>query len=87
MFKRKVSDELKDWKENYAPKYSTLLEGARRVGNPTVAEEFAKNNFRSYITIAAINEAKDIMAGKVEAKSYGSARELFDELDTEYYIK
>ncbi len=32
-------------------------------------------------TISAINEAKDIMSGKVEAKSYGSAKELFDELD------
>lgn len=34
-------------------------------------------------TIAAINEAKDIMSGKVEVKAYGSAKELFDELDTE----
>lgn len=34
-------------------------------------------------TIAAINEARDIMSGKVEAKSYGSAKELFDELDVE----
>ncbi len=29
----------------------------------------------------AINEAKDIMSGKVEAKTYGSAKELFNELD------
>ena len=34
-------------------------------------------------TIAAIKEAKDIMSGKVEAKTYGSAKELFDELDAE----
>ena len=34
-------------------------------------------------TIAAINEARDIMSGKVEAKSYGSAKELIDELDVE----
>lgn len=34
-------------------------------------------------TIAAIDEAKDIMSGKVEAKTYGSAKELFDELDKE----
>ncbi len=31
----------------------------------------------------AIQEARDIMAGKVEAKSYSSARELFEELDAE----
>ena len=34
-------------------------------------------------TIAAINEARDIMSGKVDAKSYGSAKELFDVLDAE----
>jgi DNA-damage-inducible protein J len=31
----------------------------------------------------AINEACNIMSGKIEAKSYGSARELFSELDDE----
>lgn len=31
----------------------------------------------------AIQEARDIMAGKVEVKSYSSSRELFDELDAE----
>ena len=34
-------------------------------------------------TEAAMQEARDIMSGKVEAKSYSSARELFDELDSE----
>lgn len=34
-------------------------------------------------TEAAMQEAKDIMSGKVSAKSYSSARELFDELDAE----
>ena len=31
----------------------------------------------------AMKEAKDIMTGKLSAKSYGSAQELFDELDAE----
>ena len=34
-------------------------------------------------TVSAINEAKNIMAGKVDAKTYGSAKELFEELDAE----
>lgn len=34
-------------------------------------------------TEAAMREARDISSGKVKAKSYGSARELFDELDGE----
>ena len=31
----------------------------------------------------AIQEARDIMSGKTEAKFYSSSRELFDELDAE----
>ena len=34
-------------------------------------------------TEAAMQEARDIADGKMSAKSYGSARELFDELDAE----
>ena len=34
-------------------------------------------------TEEAIQEARDIMSGKIPAKSYTSSRELFDELDTE----
>ena len=47
MFKRKALEALKDWKENYAPKYAALLEGARRVGKSTIADKFAKQNYRS----------------------------------------
>ena len=34
-------------------------------------------------TEAAMQEAKDIIAGKAAAESYSSARELFEELDEE----
>ena len=34
-------------------------------------------------TEAAMQESRDILAGKVPAKSYSSSRELFDELDAE----
>lgn len=37
-FKRKVYDQLLEWKEKYADKYAVLLEGARRVGKSTIAE-------------------------------------------------
>ena len=35
-------------------------------------------------TEAAMQEARDIMSGKADAKSYSSSRELFDDLDAEY---
>lgn len=34
-------------------------------------------------TLAAMRETEDIIAGRVQAKSYSSARELFDDLDAE----
>ena len=51
MFRRKVYEELLRWKNNYFPRYACLLEGARRVGKSTIAEEFAKNEFETYILI------------------------------------
>ncbi|NWO23219.1 ATP-binding protein [Mogibacterium timidum] len=55
MFKRKAFEKLKYWKEKKAPKYSLLLEGARRVGKSTIAEEFAKREYRSYIKVDFAN--------------------------------
>ena len=51
MFKRKVYDELLSWKKEWDGKYACLLEGARRVGKTTIAEEFARNEYDSYILI------------------------------------
>ena len=51
MFWRKAFNALLEWKENYSQEYAAMLEGARRVGKSTIAEEFAKKNFKSYIKI------------------------------------
>lgn len=50
-YKRKVYKKLLEWKEKYADNYAVLLEGARRVGKSTIAEFFAKNEYKSYILI------------------------------------
>lgn len=55
MFRRKAFEKLKYWKDNKAPKYSVLLEGARRVGKTTIAEEFARREYKSYIKIDFAN--------------------------------
>lgn len=61
MFRRKVYEELTNWKHNYAPKYAALLEGARRVGKSTVAEEFAKANYKSYIRVDFANVTRELL--------------------------
>ena len=50
-FERKAYKKLLEWKEKYAEKYAVLLEGARRVGKSTIAEHFARNEYKSYILI------------------------------------
>lgn len=62
-FKRKVYNELLKWKNEYGNRYSCLLEGARRVGKTTIALEFAKKEFKSYILVDFSNldrEMKEI---------------------------
>ena len=49
MFKRKAIEKLREWKEKYSSKYAVLLQGARRVGKSTIAENFAEENYRSYM--------------------------------------
>lgn len=51
MFKRKVLDKLYSWKEKYSDRYAILLEGARRVLKSTIAINFAKENYKSFILI------------------------------------
>ena len=50
-FKRKAYSKLLDWKKNYSDKYAVLLEGARRVGKSTIAETFARNEYKSDIML------------------------------------
>lgn len=61
MFKRKVYDKLKEWKDIYNGKYACLLEGARRVGKTTIAEEFAKNEYQTYIKIDFSNITDELL--------------------------
>ena len=50
-FERKAYKKLLEWKTQYSDKYAVLLEGARRVGKSTIAENFARNEYKSYILI------------------------------------
>ena len=61
-FKRKIYNEILEWKENKSDKYALLIKGARRVGKSTIVEEFAKNEFKSYILIDFAHTSKEIIA-------------------------
>lgn len=49
VFKRKIYNEILEWKKNRSDKYALLIKGARRIGKSTIAKEFAEKEFnRTY---------------------------------------
>lgn len=59
--KRKIYDKLLDWKKSSGGKTALLIDGARRVGKSFIAEEFAKNEYSSYIIIDFNNVSRDVL--------------------------
>ena len=49
--KRKIYDKLLDWKNTSNGDTALLIDGARRVGKSYITENFAKENYKSYILI------------------------------------
>lgn len=49
--KRKIYDSLLKWKQEKQGTTALLIEGARRIGKSYIAEEFARNEYSSYILI------------------------------------
>ena len=50
IFKRKIYEKLMEWKKCEGSE-ALMIEGARRVGKSYIAEEFARNEYDSYILI------------------------------------
>ena len=61
IYKRKVYNELLDWKNSKVNNSALLIEGARRIGKSTIVEEFAKNEFDDYILIDFMYETEEMM--------------------------
>ena len=73
MFKRKIYASLLDWKNRYNGTYACLIEGARRIGKTSIAEEFAAKEYKSYIKIDFSAASKSI-------------RDNFDNIDNPDYF-
>lgn len=73
MFRRKIYEKLVEWKNESDGNTALLIEGARRIGKSTVTEEFAKNEYKSYILINFAEAARDVV-------------ELFDDISDLDYI-
>lgn len=51
IFKRKIYDQMVEWKQQRDGKTALLIKGARRVGKSTIVEQFARNEYDSYMLI------------------------------------
>ena len=51
LFRSKIYTELLKWKEEEAGRTALLIDGARRVGKSYIVENFAKQEYKSYIII------------------------------------
>lgn len=60
IFKRKIYDRLVEWKQKSNGESALLVQGARRIGKSTIVEQFAKNEYSSYLIID-FNKASTIV--------------------------
>ena len=60
LFKRKIYDNLLEWKKTSSGSKALMIEGARRIGKSTIVEAFAKAEYKSYILID-FNDASDVV--------------------------
>lgn len=60
LFKRKIYQKLVDWKNLSQGKTAVMIEGARRIGKSTIAEEFAKNEYKDYLILDFAREDEDV---------------------------
>ena len=77
LFKRKIYNKFLAWKQEANGQKALLVEGARRIGKSTVVEEFAKNEYKSYILI-------DFAKAPENVKSYFQLH--LNDLDTFYML-
>ena len=73
LFERKRYQKMLQWKKESEGKTALLIKGARRVGKSTIAEEFAKKEYSSYILIDFSVATKEI-------------HELFEDLSDLNYL-
>lgn len=60
VFRRKIYYKLLNWKNEAKGSKAVLIEGARRIGKSTICEEFAKNEYESYILIDFAKKDKTV---------------------------
>ena len=62
IFKRKIYERMLQWKQERDGKTALLVKGARRVGKSTIDEEFARQEYDSYMLIDFARASEEVKA-------------------------
>lgn len=84
IFKRKIYNELLQWKRTDEGRTAALIQGARRVGKSTIAEEFATNEYETHILVdfaACSTEIRDLF------NDVSDLNRIFMRLQLEYGVE
>ena len=84
IFKRKIYDELLQWKRTDEGRTAVLIQGARRVGKSTIAKEFAENEYETHILVdfaACSTEIRDLF------NDVSDLNRIFMRLQLEYGVE
>lgn len=73
IFKRKLYDEMLQWKRESDGQTALLIKGARRVGKSTLARTFAEKEYQSFIAIDFTSCSQEV-------------RDLFDDISNLNYL-
>lgn len=68
-FERKAYEELASWKDSSQGSTALLIEGARRVGKSTIAEEFGRRNYASYMLVDFSKAPDDVLGYFVDLRN------------------
>lgn len=84
IFKRKIYNELLRWKQTDEGRTAVLIQGARRIGKSTIAEEFATNEYETHILVdfaACSAEIRDLF------NDVSDLNRIFIRLQLEYGVE
>ena len=83
--RRKIYDYLLEWKEKDNGSCALLLDGARRVGKSYIAEQFGRNEYKSYLLIDFAHLPSEVRA--VFENDINDFDMFFNKLSAYYRIK
>lgn len=83
--RRKIYDQLLQWKREEQGAVAIMIDGARRVGKSYIAEKFAQNEYKSYILIDFIHVDNSVKQYFIDYKDDFDA--LFSHLSLYFRVK